>query len=62
MNNEVLRKIAEQVRKENKGVELTAPESVSRDKVVDVTAILAGFDATKEYANLHNNGEISRSI
>ena len=58
MSVEVMRNLAREIRRENRGVSLVAPEAVNRDREVDITPILqSGLGNERD---LMDNGEIVR--
>lgn len=45
--NDIVKNIAEKIREENAKIEVIAPEKVDRNKVVDLSSILAEKNAEK---------------
>lgn len=60
MNKDIMKKLAEQIRKENQGLTIVAPEPVKRDREVDIQSILVSGLGNENA--LLDNGEIIRNI
>lgn len=60
MSRTVMQNLAERIRRENKDIDIVAPEPVRRDREIDITSILnSGLGSEKA---LGNDGTIDRTI